>query len=60
MFAVELRLKAHHQPFAVRAKWPDLLAKYAHATDSRQRRDEPVLSFQRNVFLPRSVDERVK
>ncbi|KAG8302735.1 FERM domain-containing protein 8 [Homalodisca vitripennis] len=57
---LELRLKPHHQPFTVRAKWPDLLAKYAHATESRQGRDEPVLSFQRNVFVPRSVDERVK
>ncbi|XP_054261310.1 putative FERM domain-containing protein FRMD8P1 isoform X2 [Macrosteles quadrilineatus] len=57
---LELRLKPHHQPFAVRAKWPDLLVKYAHATESRQRRDEPVLSFQRNVFVSRSVDERVK
>lgn len=57
---VELRLKPHHRPFVWRAKWPGLLAKYAHATESRQHRDEPVLSFQRNIFVPRSVDERVK
>ncbi|XP_022186630.1 putative FERM domain-containing protein FRMD8P1 isoform X2 [Nilaparvata lugens] len=57
---LELQLKPGHRPLAVRAKWPALLAKYAHATDSRQRRDEPVLSFQRNVFLPRATDQRIK
>lgn len=57
---LELQLKGHHHALAVRSKWPDLLAKYAHATESRQRRDEPVLSFQRNVFLPRCYDERIK
>lgn len=57
---LELQLKGHHRALAVRARWQDLLSKYAHATESRQRRDEPVLSFQRNIFVPRSCDERVK
>lgn len=57
---LELQLKSHHRPLAVRAKWPNLLARYAHATESRQRRDEPVLSFQRNVFIPRCRDQRIK
>ncbi|RZF31967.1 hypothetical protein LSTR_LSTR012437 [Laodelphax striatellus] len=56
----KLQLKPAHRPLAVRAKWPALLAKYAHATESRQRRDEPVLSFQRNVFFPRISDQRIK
>uniref|UniRef100_A0A1B6CXC5 FERM domain-containing protein 8 n=1 Tax=Clastoptera arizonana TaxID=38151 RepID=A0A1B6CXC5_9HEMI len=57
---LELQLKPHHRALAIRAKWPDLLARYAHATESRQRRDEPVLSFQRNIFIPQSCDEQIK
>ncbi|KAL1110415.1 hypothetical protein AAG570_007946 [Ranatra chinensis] len=57
---LELQLKPHHKPLAVRAKWPALLAKYAHASESRQRRDEPVLTFQRNVFYHKSQEERIK
>ncbi|BES90915.1 FERM central domain [Nesidiocoris tenuis] len=57
---LELQLKPHHKPLCIRAKWPTLLRKYAHATDSRQRRDEPILSFQRNVFFPLSQEERIK
>uniref|UniRef100_A0A1B6DRL1 FERM domain-containing protein 8 n=1 Tax=Clastoptera arizonana TaxID=38151 RepID=A0A1B6DRL1_9HEMI len=56
----KLQLKPHHRALAIRAKWPDLLARYAHATESRQRRDEPVLSFQRNIFIPQSCDEQIK
>uniref|UniRef100_A0A146L8J5 FERM domain-containing protein 8 n=2 Tax=Lygus hesperus TaxID=30085 RepID=A0A146L8J5_LYGHE len=57
---LELQLKPHHKPLSIRAKWPILLKKYAHATESRQRRDEPILSFQRNVFFPLTQEERIK
>ncbi|CAH1393403.1 unnamed protein product [Nezara viridula] len=57
---LELQLKPHHKPLHIRNKWPVLLAKYAHASESRQRRDEPVLSFKRNVFYPLNQEERIK
>ncbi|XP_066901702.1 FERM domain-containing protein 8, partial [Halyomorpha halys] len=57
---LELQLKAHHKPLQIRNKWSVLLAKYAHASESRQRRDEPVLSFKRNVFYPLNQEERIK
>ncbi|XP_024081210.1 FERM domain-containing protein 8 isoform X2 [Cimex lectularius] len=57
---LELQLKPHHKPLSIRTKWPSLLNKYAHASESRQRRDEPILSFQRNVFFPLNQEERIK
>lgn len=57
---LELQLKPHHKPLAIRSKWISLLNKYAHASESRQRRDEPVMTFQRNIYFPKSQEERIK
>ncbi len=55
----EVQLKPHHKPLLVRSKWNTLLSRFAHASTARQLRDEPVLSFQRNVFYSISEEQRL-
>ncbi len=56
----ELQLKPHHKPFEIRRQWPLFLNQYCSVTESRIERDEPILSFQRNVYFPRREEEKVK
>ncbi|XP_065222741.1 FERM domain-containing protein 8 isoform X2 [Planococcus citri] len=56
---LEVQLKPHHKLLLVRSKWSTLLSRFAHATLSRQIRDEPILSFQRNVFYSLSDEEKL-
>lgn len=56
---LELQLKPQHKPLLVRAKWTTLLSRFAHASLSRQLRDEPILSFQRNVFYPLNEEQKL-
>ncbi|XKL61935.1 hypothetical protein PGB90_001768 [Kerria lacca] len=56
---LELQLKPHHKPLLIRAKWTTLLSRFAHATLSRQSRDEPILSFQRNVFFSLNDEQKL-
>ncbi|KAK7862335.1 hypothetical protein R5R35_005227 [Gryllus longicercus] len=57
---LELQLKPYHKPYEIRQKWRVLTNKYSTASDARLLRDEPVLSFQRNVFFSRRAEERIK
>ncbi|XP_067003872.2 putative FERM domain-containing protein FRMD8P1 isoform X4 [Anabrus simplex] len=57
---LELQLKPYHKPYEVRQKWPMFLSKYSIASESRMERDEPVLSFQRNVFFSKRDEEKIK
>ncbi|KAK3909336.1 FERM domain-containing protein 8 [Frankliniella fusca] len=57
---LELQLKPHHKPFEIRRQWPLFLNQYCSVTESRIERDEPILSFQRNVFFPRREEEKIK
>lgn len=56
----ELQLKPHHKPYELRHRWGDLVNKFSNASESRRRRDEPALSFQRNVFFSRKEEEKIK
>ncbi|XP_063222008.1 putative FERM domain-containing protein FRMD8P1 isoform X2 [Bacillus rossius redtenbacheri] len=57
---LELQLKPHHRPFEIRCKWPKLVSQYGTGSLSRMARDEPVLSFQRNIFFSRRDEEKIK
>ncbi|KAL0269098.1 UNVERIFIED_CONTAM: hypothetical protein PYX00_006933 [Menopon gallinae] len=57
---VELQLKPHHKPFELRQRWGELVERFSSASESRKRRDEPALSFQRNVFFSRKEEEKIK
>nr|CAI5846960.1 unnamed protein product [Callosobruchus analis] len=41
-------------------KWRSLVEQYSHASYNRQQRDEPKIMFQRNVFFPQHLEEKIK
>jgi len=53
-------MKPHHKPYEICHKWRTLVSKYSTASESRIERDEPILSFQRNVFFPKRDEEKIK
>ncbi|KAK9884110.1 hypothetical protein WA026_005064 [Henosepilachna vigintioctopunctata] len=57
---VELQLKRTQKPYEVKQTWRSLVEQYSHASYNRQERDEPKLVFQRNVFYPLSLEEKIK
>lgn len=57
---LELQLKPHHKPYEICHKWRTLVSKYSAASVSRIERDEPILSFQRNVFFSKRDEEKIK
>ncbi|XP_046980843.1 putative FERM domain-containing protein FRMD8P1 [Schistocerca americana] len=57
---LEIQLKLFHKPFDVRKRWQSLVSQYTNATDSQIDRDEPILSFQRNVFFSKRDEEKIK
>lgn len=57
---LELQLKPAHKPFQIQHNWRHLVEQYSHASYNRQQRDEPVVSFQRNVFFQQHVEEKIK
>jgi hypothetical protein len=59
-FISEVQLKPHHKPYEICHRWRTLVSKYSTASESYIERDEPVLSFQRNVFFSRRDEEKIK
>ncbi|XP_018563861.1 FERM domain-containing protein 8 [Anoplophora glabripennis] len=57
---LELQLKPSHRPYETRQYWRALVEQYSHASYNRQQRDEPKLIFQRNVFFPLHLEEKIK
>ncbi|KAG8233787.1 hypothetical protein J437_LFUL003859, partial [Ladona fulva] len=57
---LEVQLKPHHRPFEVRRQWVHFLRRFTLASESKMERDDPVLSLQRNVFLTRREEEKIK
>lgn len=53
---LELQLSPQQHPFRIRNLWPSLLEKY---TAAYKIKDEPVLSFQRNVFFDKREEIRI-
>ncbi|CAH1365695.1 unnamed protein product [Tenebrio molitor] len=57
---LELQLKPTHKPYEIRQSWRALVAQYSHASYNRQQRDEPKVMFQRNIFFPQHLEEKIK
>ncbi|KAK4884490.1 hypothetical protein RN001_000761 [Aquatica leii] len=57
---LELQLKPIHKPYQIRQNWKHLVEQYSDASYNRQQRDEPIVSFQRNVFFPLPLEEKIK
>nr|CAD7443501.1 unnamed protein product [Timema bartmani] len=56
---LELQLKPHHKPYEIRRSWSKLLTLYGNGTESRMEKDEPILSYQRNVFFSKRDEEKI-
>ncbi|XP_072031868.1 putative FERM domain-containing protein FRMD8P1 [Amphiura filiformis] len=56
---LQLQLKPYHIPFKLCRQWPDLLDKFTIATEQQKANDEPVLTFQRNAFFPKSKEKTI-
>ncbi|GLV40191.1 Band4.1 inhibitor LRP interactor [Carabus blaptoides fortunei] len=57
---LELQLKPTHKPYDIKQCWRSLLEQYSHGTLNQKQRDEPVISFQRNIFFSQTVEEKIK
>lgn len=57
---LELQLKPSHKPYEIRRSWRRLVEQYSHESSNKKQRDEPVLSFQRNVFFSQTSEEKIK
>ncbi|XP_066157639.1 putative FERM domain-containing protein FRMD8P1 isoform X1 [Euwallacea fornicatus] len=57
---LEIQLKAYSKPYEIRENWRNLIEKYGHASANRKERDEPKLVFQRNMFFPKQLEEKIK
>ncbi|XP_021914561.1 FERM domain-containing protein 8 isoform X3 [Zootermopsis nevadensis] len=57
---LELQLKPHHKPYEICHKWRTLVFQYSTGSESHIERDEPVLSFQRNIFFSKREEEKIK
>ncbi|XP_052863454.1 putative FERM domain-containing protein FRMD8P1 [Anopheles cruzii] len=57
---LEVQLKPHHRPYAVRVAWSKLLDKHSHGNELEKLSDEPMTTLRRNVFFSRKDEEKIK
>lgn len=58
---LELQLKPHNRPFAIRSSWSsDLLPKFSSANALEKRYDEPMIQLRRSVFMTKRDEEKIK
>jgi len=57
---LEVQLRPHHKPFYIRREWNHFLQRFSSAPLSKKTTDEPILSLQRNVFLHKRDESKVR
>lgn len=57
---LEIQLKPHHRPYAVRVAWSKLIEQYSHGNAITRKNDDPMITLRRNVFYPRKEEEKLK
>nr|XP_029712687.1 uncharacterized protein LOC109412399 [Aedes albopictus]XP_029712688.1 uncharacterized protein LOC109412399 [Aedes albopictus]XP_029712689.1 uncharacterized protein LOC109412399 [Aedes albopictus]XP_029712690.1 uncharacterized protein LOC109412399 [Aedes albopictus]XP_029712692.1 uncharacterized protein LOC109412399 [Aedes albopictus] len=57
---LEVQLKPHHRPYAVRVAWSKLLDKHSHGNELEKLSDEPMTTLRRNVFFSKKDEEKIK
>ncbi|CAH0551829.1 unnamed protein product [Brassicogethes aeneus] len=57
---LELQLKPSQKPYVLKQHWRTFIEKYSHASYNRQLRDEPMIKFQKNIFYPLNLEEKIK
>ncbi|XP_063706200.1 FERM domain-containing protein 8 [Culicoides brevitarsis] len=57
---LEIQLKPHHRPYAVRVAWSKLIEQYSNGNGMTRKNDDPMITLRRNVFYPRKEEEKLK
>merc|ERR1719266_1662083 len=57
---LEVQLKPHHKPFYIRREWNHFLQRFSSAPLEKKTIDEPILSFQRNVFFHKRDEVKIR
>ena len=57
---LEVQLKPHHKPFYIRREWNHFLQRFSSAPLEKKTLDEPILSFQRNVFFHKREEVKIR
>ncbi|XP_055621460.1 AF4/FMR2 family member lilli [Toxorhynchites rutilus septentrionalis] len=57
---LEVQLKPHHRPYAVRVAWSKLLDKHSHGNELEKLSNEPMTTLRRNVFFSKRDEEKIK
>jgi hypothetical protein len=57
---LEVQLKPHHKPFYIRREWNHFLQRFSSAPLEKKTLDEPILSFQRNVFFHKRDEVKLR
>lgn len=58
--SLEIQLKPHHRPYAVRVAWSRLVDKYSAGNEIDKKYDEPMVTLRRNVFFSKRDEEKIK
>ena len=57
---LEVQMKPHHKPFYIRREWNHFLQRFSSAPLEKKTIDEPILSFQRNVFFHKKDEVKIR
>lgn len=57
---LEIQLKPHHRPYAVRVAWLKLLEKHSQGNEIEKKWDDPMVTLRRNVFFSKKDEEKIK
>ncbi|XP_054084159.1 FERM domain-containing protein 8 isoform X1 [Zeugodacus cucurbitae] len=57
---LDIQLKSHHRPFAVRVVWQSLLDKFSTGNPIEKKFDDPMIMLKRNVFFSKRDEEKIK
>ncbi|KAG4067842.1 hypothetical protein HA402_010528 [Bradysia odoriphaga] len=57
---LEIQLKPHNRPYAVRSSWAKLLEKHSHGNAIQKKYDEPMIGLKRSVYFSKKDEEKIK
>ncbi|XP_039968491.1 uncharacterized protein LOC126764476 isoform X4 [Bactrocera neohumeralis] len=57
---LDIQLKSHHRPYAVRVAWQSLLDKFSSGNAIEKKFDDPMIMLKRNVFFSKRDEEKIK
>ncbi|XP_004524399.1 uncharacterized protein LOC101456936 isoform X1 [Ceratitis capitata] len=57
---LDIQLKSHHRPYAVRLAWQALLDRLSTGNSIDKKFDEPMIMLKRNVFFSKRDEEKIK